>query len=90
MGEQLTIADYEEVLADHRRIAREIDVSMYGRNAARQASLCDLQRPIWTLVHLVKSARCPNSCVNGRLLPDGDQCQWCAERSQFNQEGPQK
>lgn len=35
--------DYEEVLTDHRRFAREIDVIMNGEEgAAKQASLCDL------------------------------------------------
>jgi hypothetical protein len=40
--EALTIADYEEVLSDHRRLVREIDVILNGDNAAKQASLCDL------------------------------------------------
>ena len=35
-------ADYEEVLADHRRLVRKLDVLMNGWHAARQASLCDL------------------------------------------------
>jgi hypothetical protein len=35
--------DYEEVLADHRRLVREIDVILNGEEgAAKQASLCDL------------------------------------------------
>ena len=43
--ERLTslVTDYEEVLADKRRLAREIDVAMHGeKGAAKQASLCDL------------------------------------------------
>jgi hypothetical protein len=39
----LTAADYEEVLADHRRLVRELDEALSGPgNAAKQASLCDL------------------------------------------------
>lgn len=40
---ELTIADYEEVLADHRRLVRELDVLLNGEDgAAKQASLCDI------------------------------------------------
>lgn len=39
----LNTADYEEVLADHRRLVREMDVALSGEaGAAKQASLCDL------------------------------------------------
>ena len=38
----LTIADYEEVLKDHRMVVREIDVIINGKSAALQASLIDL------------------------------------------------
>lgn len=35
--------DYEQVLADHRRLVRELDVLLNGEEgAARQASLCDI------------------------------------------------
>lgn len=34
--------DYEEVLADKRRLTRALDVLMNGDNAAKQASLCDI------------------------------------------------
>lgn len=34
--------DYEEVLADHKRLVRELDVLLNGGGAARQASLCDI------------------------------------------------
>lgn len=36
------LADYEEVLADHRRLVRELDVALNGEGAAKQASLGDL------------------------------------------------
>lgn len=40
------VADLEEVLADKRRLAREIDVAMHGEEgAAQQPSLCDLVTP---------------------------------------------
>lgn len=43
-------ADYEEVLADKRRLAREIDIALHGEEgAAQQASLCDLVTPARTL-----------------------------------------
>lgn len=39
----LTVADYEEVLADHRRLVRELDVLLNGdEGAAKQARLCDI------------------------------------------------
>lgn len=39
----IAASDYEEVLADHRRLVRELDVAMHGEEgAAKQASLCDL------------------------------------------------
>lgn len=36
------IQDYEDVNADKRRLVREIDVILCGKDAAIQASLCDL------------------------------------------------
>jgi hypothetical protein len=42
-SDALTAADYEEVLADHRRLVRELDVALCGEEgAAKQASLCDI------------------------------------------------
>lgn len=39
----LTATDYEEVLASHRRLVRELDVLLNGEaGAAKQASLCDI------------------------------------------------
>lgn len=37
-----TEAQYEAVLADHRRLVRELDFALNGVGGARQASLCDL------------------------------------------------
>ncbi len=38
---------YEEVLADTRRLTREIDVAMFGEEgAAKQASLCDVLKSV--------------------------------------------
>jgi hypothetical protein len=39
---QLTVADYEQVLAGHQRLVRELDVILNGDGAAKQASLCDI------------------------------------------------
>lgn len=41
-GEEPTPADYEEVLADNRRLTRELDVLLNGDGAAKQAALCDI------------------------------------------------
>jgi hypothetical protein len=42
-ADSATAADYEEVLADHRRLVRELDVLLNGEEgAAPQASLCDI------------------------------------------------
>ena len=39
-------SDYEDVLADKRRLTRELDVALHGEEgAAKQASLCDLIEP---------------------------------------------
>jgi hypothetical protein len=40
------VADYEEVLADKKRLAREIDIAIHGEPSAAQPSLCDLIGPI--------------------------------------------
>ena len=41
--------DYEEVIQSHRENTREIDIILNGKNAAKQASLCDLIDQIKTL-----------------------------------------
>jgi hypothetical protein len=49
-SETLTIDDYEAVLADQRRLVRELDVIINGENAAKQASLVDMVcqiRDLW-------------------------------------------
>lgn len=40
------IQDYEDVNNDKKRLVREIDVILCGKDAAIQASLCDLVNPI--------------------------------------------
>ena len=48
---EIAASDYEEVLSDHRRLVREIDVILNGEEgAAKQASLCDLLPQIKKLV----------------------------------------
>ncbi|MFL3980458.1 hypothetical protein [Pseudomonas aeruginosa] len=50
-AEQATADDYEEVLADHRRLVRELDVLLNGEEgAAKQASLCDLVGQVSAIV----------------------------------------
>ncbi|HGY2559336.1 TPA: hypothetical protein ACNVWL_005261 [Pseudomonas aeruginosa] len=50
-AEQPTADDYEEVLADHRRLVRELDVLLNGEEgAAKQASLCDLVGQVSAIV----------------------------------------
>lgn len=52
---QARVKDYEEVLADKRRLAREIDIALHGEEgAAKQASLCDLVEPARRLRARVK------------------------------------
>lgn len=49
------IRSYEEAQVDKRSLVREIDVIISGEvGAARQASLCDLVRPIQVLVARVR------------------------------------
>ena len=41
--DELTIDDYKEVIADHKRLVHELDVALNGEHgAAKQASLCDI------------------------------------------------
>jgi hypothetical protein len=50
-GPSLTAADYEEVLADHRRLVRMLDAILNGVDGmAKQASLCDLLGQVEALV----------------------------------------
>ncbi|HBO2839603.1 TPA: hypothetical protein ACP31N_002659 [Pseudomonas aeruginosa] len=50
-AEQPTADDYEEVLANHRRLVREMDVLLNGEEgAAKQASLCDLVGQVSAIV----------------------------------------
>ncbi len=41
-SDELTVEDYKEVIEDHKKLVRELDVLINGRNAAVQASLCDI------------------------------------------------
>lgn len=54
-GEIVSRGEYEIVLADHRRLVRELDVALNGEaGAAQQASLCDIVGQVkdgrWKLV----------------------------------------
>jgi hypothetical protein len=36
------------------------------------------------LREILKVASCPNfDCTEGAIMPEGDQCQWCAERDRL-------
>lgn len=51
----LQLANYEEILKDHRRLERELDMTIHGvQGAAPQVSLCDLIAPVEKLVALTK------------------------------------
>jgi hypothetical protein len=54
-----TASDYEEVLEDHRRLVRELDVILNGEGAAKQASLCDI------VAQLKKQRQAPAATVRG-------------------------
>lgn len=40
--EALTIADYEEVLADKRRLTKELDDAIFGEGGATRPAMCDV------------------------------------------------
>lgn len=53
------VADLEEVLADKRRLTRELDVALSGEaGAAPQASLCDLIPIAMKMRELLDRSRC--------------------------------
>jgi len=62
-----TVEDYEEVLADHNRLVRELDILINGEEvAAKQASLCDIVVQLRTKsikLTSVAITECPN-CNN--------------------------
>jgi len=64
--QRLTASDYEEVLADHRRLVRELDVALNGSGAAKQASLCDIVAQVrderWRLVRGEKASEALCNC----------------------------
>lgn len=73
-------SDYEEVLADHRRLVRELDVALNGiEGAAKQASLCDIVSQVkdkrWKLV---SAATAPKNCD---YPDDGMPCVCCGKPS---------
>lgn len=54
-SERTRARDFEEVLEDHRRLVRELDVILSGADgAAKQASLCDLIGPAKKMVDRVR------------------------------------
>lgn len=69
-AEALTSADYEEVLADHRRLVRELDVALNGEEgAAKQASLCDIVRQVKREgIRSLQSKPVPDALTDDELL----------------------
>lgn len=65
MSEELTIADYEEVLADKRRLTKEIDVAIFGTGGAERPAMCDVLGSIKRecgergVSHLMAAVRAP-------------------------------
>lgn len=55
--ETASVADYEAVLADHRRLVRDLDVYLNGAGAAPQASLCDI------VSQVAAAVRAKGSCL---------------------------
>jgi len=72
--EELTIADYEEVLEDYRRLVRELDVALNGDGAAKQASLCDIVGQVkdrrWKLVQETTTEERPIGYIIGSFLDE--------------------
>lgn len=70
-------ADYEEVLADHRRLVRELDVAMHGTaGAAKQASLCDLIEPARKMA--LRNHALENALAHLLEFPEPDEkCEEC-------------
>ena len=64
MSEELTIADYEKILADKRRLTRELDIALHGAGAAKQASLCDLIDPAKKAGRVVRAAKAIIAILN--------------------------
>jgi hypothetical protein len=72
----LTAFDYEEVLADHRRLVRELDVALNGEEgAAKQASLCDIVAQVldkrWKLVWQGQEASSTEAALREASTFDG-------------------
>jgi len=53
LRQKAQLADYEEVLAEHRRLTRELDVLLNGKAGAaiKQASLCDIVSQVSRMKH---------------------------------------
>src|SRR6185437_13401999 len=76
-----TAADYEEVLAGHRALVRELDVALNGAGAARQASLCDIVAQVkhgrWKLVRAEEPSACQHIYV---MIIGGIRCGKCGHQ----------
>lgn len=69
LAERATAEDYEAVLADHRRLVRELDVLLHGEGAAKQASLCDIVAQVAAQKRRSHPAeRADGECARNHLL----------------------
>lgn len=76
-AEQPTADDYEEVLANHRRLVREMDVLLNGEEgAAKQASLCDLVGQVSAIVRERRVPLLSPSQAEAERLEGGNWCRW--------------
>lgn len=60
--DQLTVEDYKEVIEDHRRLVRELDVLLNGQDAAQNPSLCDILGQMKKSEHSIPDI---DSCIEG-------------------------
>ena len=79
-----TKADYEEVLAGHRKLVRDLDVAMHGEEgAAKQASLCDLIGPARKMREQIDDLWWALEHATDHMEPD-DECEECKEISKLH------
>jgi hypothetical protein len=73
----LTAADYDQALADHRRLVRELDLAMNGPEAAAQpASLCGLIEPARRMRSALIDA---GTILNAIRARDGTACDFAED-----------
>lgn len=87
----LSHAHYEEALADHRRLVRELDVAINGDGAAKQASLCDVVAQLKAVVRergcpildLIEYGQAVNRKPCGCASTLDEKCTWLCEEHSY-------